>query len=470
MGTSDIIRVFSLLDAVATCPAGEVLDHLETMPPDDDVMRALRAFDRQRLTPGEQVRVLRLWEASSSWAVAQQQPWIVEVAGPARTEDDWAVEEVGAALKLSNGASAKRVFVARTLQSRFPRMLALLSAGGVTWQHAQILCTDTRPLDDAAAHWVESRVLRKAGKQTIGEFKAAVHRAVIAADAELAAQRFAAAKAQRCVRFIPLANGMAIVESVLPAADAMTVWRGLDAVARRMKLDDPADPRGIEARRADALTGLCAQAAADPAVAGSSRLPTTLGVTMDYPTLTGLADNPGHLDGYGAIPADVARQLAGDATWRLMLTDALSGRLLKVGTIRYKPTVQLAELITARDRSCRFPGCQQPGYRCDIDHRNPYDHNDPAGGGQTDEDNCQLLCERHHRVKHETCWRVDLINADTLEWTSPTGQRYTVDAEDLGPMEFRPHEYREPDLPFFERKPPGESPRPPVVEPLDPPF
>ena len=88
LSTADVMRVFSAIDAAKMCPPGEVLDHLEKLPPDDVVMAVLRALDGDRLTPAERVRVLRLWDRCGSWASAQQQQWLVAVAGPTRTDDD----------------------------------------------------------------------------------------------------------------------------------------------------------------------------------------------------------------------------------------------------------------------------------------------------------------------------------------------------------------------------------------------
>jgi len=48
----------------------------------------------------------------------------------------------------------------------------------------------------------------------------------------------------------------------------------------------------------------------------------------------------------GGDPADVARELATDATWRRLLHDPTSGELLDVGRTTYRPPAALAEFIT----------------------------------------------------------------------------------------------------------------------------
>ena len=67
------------------------------------------------------------------------------------------------------------------------------------------------------------------------------------------------------------------------------------------------------------------------APAGHRGLRADVHVTVPAGTLLGLCDEPGELAGYGPIPASMARRLAGDGTWRRVLTDPASGAILDVG-------------------------------------------------------------------------------------------------------------------------------------------
>ena len=96
-------------------------------------------------------------------------------------------------------------------------------------------------------------------------------------------------------------------------------------------------------------------------------------MTVAATTLLGLDDHPAHLGSYGPIPAQVARELAQDATWRRILTDP-HRQVAAVGTTSYRPGADLTRTVAARDITCTFPGCRQPATRCEIDHRIPYDH------------------------------------------------------------------------------------------------
>jgi hypothetical protein len=68
-----------------------------------------------------------------------------------------------------------------------------------------------------------------------------------------------------------------------------------------------------------------------------------IGVLVPYPTLIGLTELPGELDGFGPIPASVARRLAAGGTWRRILTDPATGRVLDYGRTRYRPPQDLID-------------------------------------------------------------------------------------------------------------------------------
>ena len=147
-------------------------------------------------------------------------------------------------------------------------------------------------------------------------------------------------------------------------------------------------------------------------------------VTVPAATALGLADEPAHLAGHGPVPASMGRRLAHHGTWRRVLTDPATGAVTDVGRTRYTPSAALADLVRTRDVTCRFPGCRQPAHRCDLDHLIPW----PAG--PTTAANLATLCRHHHRLKHQTSWRVHADDPATLTWTSPTGHRYTTSAPD----------------------------------------
>ena len=184
----------------------------------------------------------------------------------------------------------------------------------------------------------------------------------------------------------PSGVGMATILAELPAPDAQTIWLALDTLARSGDGTTTAavgvpDRLGIDARRADALTRLCAGALADPGLPRRHGRPANIHVVVDLPTLLGLADHPGELLGYGPIPASVARSLAADGCWQRLVVEPVTGHLLDAGTTRYRPNQELTDYVLTRSPVCDFPTCHTPAPACDIDHINPYNPDHPDSGG-----------------------------------------------------------------------------------------
>ena len=128
----------------------------------------------------------------------------------------------------------------------------------MTYLHCRCLVEVTKDLDPDVASHVEARVLPGAGVQTVGEFRRAVTRAVLALDPADSADRQHPCRRERRVECYPCADGMATVWTLLPAADAETVMTCLDALAGRV--NDPGDDRTMDQRRADALIDLAVDA------------------------------------------------------------------------------------------------------------------------------------------------------------------------------------------------------------------
>ena len=128
---------------------------------------------------------------------------------------------------------------------------------------------------------------------------------------------------------------------------------------------------------------------------------------------------PAELSGSGPIDTATARRLAADApVWDLAKLHPVTGAVLSVE--RYRPSEQIRRTLRARDLHCRFPGCNAPTHRCDLDHTI-----DAATGGATSTTNLAYLCRGHHVMKHHGGWQVTQTDDGTLHWRSPTGRSYT---------------------------------------------
>ena len=71
--------------------------------------------------------------------------------------------------------------------------------------------------------------------------------------------------------------------------------------------------------------------------------------------------------------------------------------------------------LIARDRHCRWPGCNRPASWCDAHH---VVHWLFGGGGEIE--NQVLLCHRHHRMVHEGGWQLIGTDDGALMTVAPT--------------------------------------------------
>ena len=151
----------------------------------------------------------------------------------------------------------------------------------------------------------------------------------------------------------------------------------------------------------------------------------TAGVVVDLPTLLGLRETPGLVPGHGAVPAQLARDMAADRDWIRWLVDPGSGALMDLGAERYRPSDRLKRFIVARDRTCGFPSCSRPAQLCDCDHIITFRQR-----GQTTTVNLGPLCRQHHNAKTHGRWKLTYDPVTRIKtWLSPLGKTYDVSAD-----------------------------------------
>ena len=94
---------------------------------------------------------------------------------------------------------------------------------------------------------------------------------------------------------------------------------------------------------------------------------------------------------------------------------ARRGSILGVGRRTRTIPPALRRALQARDRGCRFPGCD-----CRFTDAHHVVH--WADGGRTDLRNLVLLCRRHHRAVHEGGMRVCLDTEGKVAFFTPAGR------------------------------------------------
>ncbi len=433
-------------------------------------LSALIAIDPVTLSYSARIDYLSALERQSAWLQAAMQRAIVAVAGDEPTiatgifagVDDAEREDVSTALRMSGGSAQIRIDVARTLVNHLPNTCSALATGEISPAHATVIARETASairngLGAAAIYVIEEKALAHAEFHTPAQVANKV-RTVLAQIAPATFEEVVErARDTRRVSCYKENDGMSTVIAILPAEDAQTVMKAIEAFILKANDADASmyasanasanasadgkgltfnkssqakgvnDNRSADMKRADALTAIASAALAQLVdEVRPHRRPITVNVTIDLPTLLGLAENPGQLAGYGAIPASVARTLASDGKWRRFVTDPQTGALLDYGRNIYEPPQALIDFLIARDRTCRFPGCRAPATLGDIDHAQSWE-----SGGKTNLENLGALCRRHHQLKTHSGWKLVSNSDGSCQWTSPTGKVFEVPARPI---------------------------------------
>ncbi len=422
----DIPGPVSAFDAVSA-PADAVAA-VAVAAPGASPVAVLAAIAPERLDLDGCVDALVALERQVAWLQGVQQAVLARVerltpdcsSRRAQTRRNAAREHVGCALRLAPMTAAERLSVATALTRRLPATLAALQAGRITYWHARALVDGVADLDADLTRLVEETVLARADRDSVGEFRATVRRAVLTVDMPGARERQERALGDRRVTVRPAEDGMATLWALLPADGAATITAAIDALAMNTGTGDT-DGRTVEQRRADALVELGARAVNDAELSKAHGQRPSIQVTVALSTLLGLDEQPGELAGHGPIHAELARRLADDetGTWRRLVTDPTTGDLLDYGRTTYRPPTNLRDYVLARDQRCVFPHCSRPACRGDIDHLVRW-----ADGGTTSPENLAAVCERHHYLKDEHGWRLRRNPDHSYTWTAPTGHEY----------------------------------------------
>lgn len=86
----------------------------------------------------------------------------------------------------------------------------------------------------------------------------------------------------------------------------------------------------------------------------------------------------------------------------------------------YVPTDAQKARVRARDGGCRFPGCEVPAHRCQLDHVINF------GPGETATWNLQCLCQHHHNMKTSRHWHAEMHPDGTVTWADHAGEVFAM--------------------------------------------
>ncbi len=376
-----------------------------------------------------QVRVTALLEAKRLARESAQ-------GVPAARRGRGLASEVGLARKASPWHGAKFLKTSRILVEDMPYTLAALQAGTLTENRAMIIADHAECLRPEDRRIMDAELCADpSGLDGLGDRKveAEAGRVAFRLDRDAVMERISRHQCDRTVTLRPAPHGMAYVTALLTAAEGVTAHQALQAEAAAAAAASIAAGNGCEGRgplMADAfyrrVTGREVGAA----------VPVNLNLVVSDESLFAHGADPAALQGYGPIPAAVARKMAlaalldpeVEAAVRKLYADPATGNLVAMESTARAFPKGLRWLIAMRDQRCRTPYCDAPIRH--IDHITRH-----ADGGPTSAENGQGLCERCNYIKESAGWTTttsyDGYGRHTTEITTPTGRTYRSTAPPL---------------------------------------
>ncbi|RZK74140.1 MAG: HNH endonuclease, partial [Rhodococcus sp. (in: high G+C Gram-positive bacteria)] len=242
-------------------------------------------------------------------------------------------------------------------------------------------------------------------------------------------RRHKKAVSERRVTTRPAPDSMAYLSVLMPVEQAVCLQATLGRDADSLIATGASGGR----TRNQLMVDLLFERGTGQAVA--SGVPVAVNLVLSDETLLTGGNEPAQLQGYGPVPAGIARQLVADAvsadtevSLQRLYACPQSGALMAMESQSRTFPKGLAKLIDLRDRTCRTPWCDAP-----IRH---HDHIRPHGKcGPTSVRNGSGLCEACNYSKEAPGWtarpsqrpgRRHLIDLGT-----PTGHHYRTTAPPL---------------------------------------
>ncbi|WP_228282611.1 HNH endonuclease signature motif containing protein [Brevibacterium atlanticum] len=140
-------------------------------------------------------------------------------------------------------------------------------------------------------------------------------------------------------------------------------------------------------------------------------------VSVPYLTAIGRSELPGTFSDGAPVPPEAVRVLAAQSpTWHRILTDPATGTPIDARSKSYYIPADVRAPLTAKWQSCSAPGCTRRAETSEIDHIIPFDHDDPARGGQTTFTNTHPLCKADHQRKTDRRFSVRSTDDGAVEY------------------------------------------------------
>ncbi len=405
---------------------------------------AIRGLNFDRLDPAVRLRVLERMETSRRKQIAVSHDVIAGLAnedpaaigGPAhQVVADWlriSCAEACRRLRDANQLSPRLTLTGQELPPELPATAVAWRDGILDGQHLRVIQAFVRDLPESTpvdkVDNAERFLAREAEKLRPDQLQKLAHRYALSinpdgrfSDADRARRRGFTWCGQR-------ADGMSIGKLIAsPELRAnFDAWLSRFAAPGMCNPDDETpcvdsepddecarrDTRNPSQRQHDALNALVRGQLGDPKLGRHNGLPVAVIVST---TLQELTSGTGRaVTGGGTLlPMRDVIRMGRHSYHYLAVFDEHSSRPLYLGRSRRIASPDQRVVLYAHDRGCTHPGCDAPGYWCEVHHLSEW-----AAGGMTDADNLTFACAPHHKLV-EKGWRTRKNSGGDTEWIPP---------------------------------------------------
>lgn len=339
--------------------------------------------------------------------------------------------EISPVQNISHARAVGQVEVAIALRDRLPQVLKRFCRGVIDYRMVSTIIARTQNVDDEVMVGLDEALAWRVEKwMKLSKPKLQDRIDLFVADYDPAAVRVPPeADKHRYLDIDPADTaGLAFVSGRVRAEDGAALGQQLDALAATVCDNDPrtksqrrSDACGALARREATLACQCRSEDCPAAANRAEAAAAVIHVLAEQGTVEGTSDKPGYLPGFGVLPAESVRKLARNAKLKpVSLPDA--DAKTEDG---YRPSAALRDFLQWRDLTCRWPGCDKPVRRCDVDHTTPWPH------GPTHPSNNKHYCRTHHLIKTFFCgtggWTDRQLSDGTIELIAPTGHLWRTE-------------------------------------------
>lgn len=340
--------------------------------------------------------------------------------------------QITLARRESPNRGGRHLGFARALVHEMPHTLDLLRSGRMNEWRATLLVRETACLSAHDRGIVDRRLCTDPGiLDGVGDRGLVARAKALAVELDAAAvlRRHRKAISERRVTTRPAPDSMAYLSVLMPVEQVVCLQATLGRDADSLIATGNSSGRTRNQVMVDLLF------ARGTGASLASGVPVSVNLVLSDESLLAGGHEAAHLQGFGPVPAGIARHMVADAidgvaetTLRRVYSCPQSGALTAMESQSRTFPKSLKTLIDLRDRTCRTPWCDAPIRH--HDHIRSY-----SNAGATSADNGSGLCEACNYAKEAPGWNARPLRnpgrTHLIDLGTPTGHHYRSTAPPL---------------------------------------